>query len=219
MFEHEKIFHKIGIVLPTEQIIKSFRFIFQGFCLRFWKSLWMTFGTTLGEHLITVASSNMLSIAIDYKNKANMKVAARNINIKMHQLFSWCPSDHCTVVNLRKLNMNLLLNNVYTALVKVTIKLISIFLSNSFFNSFMKMKSEKRTAFCFSFLFENEKRLRALKIQSKNLLNMKIVVDYLNFVFQFIKNTKWNGKWIRLHIIQIKLLYNLRRFFIFWNTF
>ena len=50
---------------------------------------------------------------------------------------------------------------------------------------------------------------RALKIQSKNLLNMKIEVNYqnfvfhievktkskyktLNFVFQFIKNTKWH---------------------------
>ena len=51
--------------------------------------------------------------------------------------------------------------------------------------------------------------MRVLKIQSKNLLNMKIVVNYLNFVFQievntkskykilnfvfqFIKNTKWH---------------------------
>ena len=51
--------------------------------------------------------------------------------------------------------------------------------------------------------------MRALKIQSKNLLSMKIVVNYLNFVcdigvkakskdnilnfvFQLIKNTKWH---------------------------
>ena len=51
--------------------------------------------------------------------------------------------------------------------------------------------------------------MRALKIQSKNLLNVKIVVDYLNFtfrievktkskykilsfIFQFINNTKWH---------------------------
>ena len=51
--------------------------------------------------------------------------------------------------------------------------------------------------------------MRALKIQSKNLLNMKMEVSYLNFVFhievktkskykilnflfQFIKNTKWH---------------------------
>ena len=32
--------------------------------------------------------------------------------------------------------------------------------------------------------------MRALKIQGKHLLNMKIVVDYWNFAFQFIKNTK-----------------------------
>ena len=63
---------------------------------------------------------------------------------------------------------------------------------------------------CFSFsifFYENEKRKSALKIQSKNLLIMKIVINYLNFafhtevmtkskykvlifVFQFIKNAK-----------------------------
>ena len=43
---------------------------------------------TLGEHLTKAASASMLYIAIDYKNKANMKVAASNINIKIHQLFS-----------------------------------------------------------------------------------------------------------------------------------
>ena len=47
----------------------------------------MTFGTTLREHTMD-ASANMFHIAIGYKNKANMKVAASNINIKMHQLFS-----------------------------------------------------------------------------------------------------------------------------------
>ena len=72
----------------------------------------------------------------------------------------------------------------------------------------MKMKNEKRTVFRFPFFYENEKQMRALKIQSKNLLNLKIIVNYLNFVFhievqtkskyktlnfvfQFIKNTKW----------------------------
>ena len=34
------------------------------------------------------ASGNMFYIAIGYKHKANMKVAASNINIKIHQLFS-----------------------------------------------------------------------------------------------------------------------------------
>ena len=88
------------------------------------------------------------------------------------------------------------------------IKLILICLSNSFFNFSIKMKNETRTVFCFPFFYENEKRMKPLKIQRKNLLNVKMVVSYLsfvffievkakskcrilNFVFQFIKNTKW----------------------------
>ena len=34
-FEREKVFEIIHIVLPTEQSIKSFTFIFQTFCLNF----------------------------------------------------------------------------------------------------------------------------------------------------------------------------------------
>ena len=34
------------------------------------------------------ASANMFYVTIDYKNKSYMEVAARNINIKMHQLLS-----------------------------------------------------------------------------------------------------------------------------------
>ena len=68
--------------------------------------------------------------------------------------------------------MNLLLSNVCTVLVKVTIKIILIFLSNFFF------------------LLKRKRRMRALKVQGKHLLNMKIVVNYWNFAFQFIKNTK-----------------------------
>ena len=41
---------------------------------------------------------------------------------------------------------NFLLNNVYTILVKILIKLILIYLSNWFFNFVMKMKNEKRSA-------------------------------------------------------------------------
>ena len=37
--------------------------------------------------------------------------------------------------------------------------------------------------FVFRFFNENEKRMKVLKIQRKNLLNMKMVVSYLNFVF------------------------------------
>ena len=47
----------------------------------------MTFGTTLREHTMA-ASANMFYIAIGYKNKTNMKVAASNINIKIHEQFS-----------------------------------------------------------------------------------------------------------------------------------
>ena len=48
----------------------------------------MTFEMTLGEHLTMEASASLFCITADYKNKANMKVAASNINIKIHQLFS-----------------------------------------------------------------------------------------------------------------------------------
>ena len=43
---------------------------------------------TLGEHLTMVASGSMFYIEFDYKNKTNMKEAASNINIQIHQLFS-----------------------------------------------------------------------------------------------------------------------------------
>ena len=51
----------------------------------------MTFGMTLAEHLTMAASANMFYFAIDYENELNMKVAASNINIKIHQLFSKQP--------------------------------------------------------------------------------------------------------------------------------
>ena len=55
----------------------------------------------------------------------------------------------------------------------------------------MKMKNKKRTAFRFPFFHENEKRMMpSLKIQSKNLLNIKMVVNYLNFVFHIEVKTK-----------------------------
>ena len=47
----------------------------------------MTFGTTLREHHLMDASANMFYIAIGYNNKANMKEAAKYMNIKIHQLF------------------------------------------------------------------------------------------------------------------------------------
>ena len=48
----------------------------------------MTFGTTLREKHTILASANLFYIAFAYKNKANIKVAATNANIKIHQLFS-----------------------------------------------------------------------------------------------------------------------------------
>ena len=42
---------------------------------------------TLGEHVMMAGSASMFYIAIDHKNKPNMKVAASNINIEIHQLF------------------------------------------------------------------------------------------------------------------------------------
>ena len=43
---------------------------------------------TLAEHLTMAASASMFFIATGYKNEANIKVAASNVNIKIHQLFS-----------------------------------------------------------------------------------------------------------------------------------
>ena len=55
----------------------------------------MTFGMTSAEHLTMAA---MFYIAIDYENELNMKVAASNVNIKIHQLFfkQWILRVHVT---------------------------------------------------------------------------------------------------------------------------
>ena len=42
---------------------------------------------TLAEHLTMAASANMFYFAIDCENELNMKVAASNVTIKIHQLF------------------------------------------------------------------------------------------------------------------------------------
>ena len=47
----------------------------------------MTFGRTLRVNCTMAAFANMFYIAIGYNNKASMKVAASNINIKIYQLF------------------------------------------------------------------------------------------------------------------------------------
>ena len=95
-------------------------------------------------------------------------------------------------------------------------------------------ENEKRKMNCISFsiFYDNEKRMRALKIQSKNLLNMKMVVNYLNFVFrievktkskyrilnfvfQFIKNTKWHFGYTDSHELNSSLIVrgNLNHFY------
>ena len=68
---------------------------------------------TSAEHLTMAASANMSYFTIDYENEPNMKVAAGNVNSKIHQLFfSWCLCDHCTTENLGWLDTNWLLNNM-----------------------------------------------------------------------------------------------------------
>ena len=68
---HMERYFKYSVYCPaTEQSIKSFTFIFQGFFLD------------------CIASANMFYIVIDYKNKTYVKVAASNINFKTHRLFS-----------------------------------------------------------------------------------------------------------------------------------
>ena len=48
------------------------------------------------------------------------------------------------------------------------------------------MKNEKQTVLCFPFSYENEKQMKLLKIQRKNLLNMKIIVNYSKYrIFEF----------------------------------
>ena len=42
----------------------------------------------------------------------------------------------------------------------------------------MKTKNEKRTVFRCPFFYQNEKRMKALKIQSKDLLNMKMAANF-----------------------------------------
>ena len=67
----------------------------------------MTFGTTLRECTMA-ASANMFYIAIGCKNKANMKVAASNITIKIRQMFfeQWILGVCMTIVQ-RKVSVDL----------------------------------------------------------------------------------------------------------------
>ena len=77
----------------------------------------MTFGMTSAEHLKKATSANMFYFAIDYENGTNMKVAASNVNIKIHQVFlkKRIPGVRETIAQrkiLGGLDTNWLLNNV-----------------------------------------------------------------------------------------------------------
>ena len=77
----------------------------------------MTFGMTLAEHLTMVASANMFYFAIGYENEPNMKVAASNVNIIIHQLFfkKWILGVRVTITQqktLGGLDTSWILNNL-----------------------------------------------------------------------------------------------------------
>ena len=72
---------------------------------------------TLADHLTKAASANMFYFAIGYENEPNMKVAASNVNIKIHQLFFKKRMFGVRVTiaqrkTLGELDANWLLNNV-----------------------------------------------------------------------------------------------------------
>ena len=102
---------------------------------------------------------------------------------------SWCPHEHCAMCRPSENNCKLNLDNF----------------KQFVFQFHHENEKGRANCICFSmFLWK-----RKLRIQIKNLLNMKIVVNYLglvfhvevkakcknkilNFAFQFIKNTKWH---------------------------
>ena len=74
LFEHEKVFQIIGIVLQTEESIKSFTSIFLGFCLNSKSTFtifkeFITFRKTLGEHIMMAVSAKMFYIAMTIRIK------------------------------------------------------------------------------------------------------------------------------------------------------
>ena len=102
LFDKEKVFQISGVILATEQSIKSFSFIFLGFYLyfkstfkikMFMNDFWNNFSRTPHD-------GSFFHFAIAYKNEVNMKVAACNVNIKIHQLLfkHWVLGVHVTIV-------------------------------------------------------------------------------------------------------------------------
>ena len=75
----------------------------------------MTFGITVEEHLVMADSASTFYIAIDYNNKAHVKIVAINRDIIIHQLFpnQWILGVCVTIAQPKSgLDTNMLLNNV-----------------------------------------------------------------------------------------------------------
>ena len=77
----------------------------------------MTFRTALEENLAMTPSANMFYIAIDDKDKTNMKVAEPVIQTLRYISYFLNSEllglhDHCTAENLREIDANLILNTV-----------------------------------------------------------------------------------------------------------
>ena len=88
LFECEKVFQLVHIAPPTEQSIKSSTFIFQTFCLNF-KSFFTILKELMNDFWTALrVFKSMFYVVIGFTNKANKKVAASNINIKIHKMFS-----------------------------------------------------------------------------------------------------------------------------------
>ena len=63
---------------------------------------------------------------------------------------------------------------------------INLELFNKFVFQFLRENQRRKTnCISFSIFYENEKRMKVLNIQTKNLLNMKMAVNYLNFIFLY----------------------------------
>ena len=129
----------------------------------------MSFWMTLAEHLAMAASASKFYIAIDYENKPNMKVAANNVNIKMHHCFlnsEFLVSAWPLHSGKRQWAWHeLVLKQRVDHNVIMILKLNLICVNNSLFNFFIKMKNEKRTVIRFPFFYENGKRMKVLKSQ------------------------------------------------------
>ena len=126
LFKQEKVFQISGVILATEQIIKSLSFVFLGFWLYFkstfmkksMNNFWNDFSRTPHDGCFC---KYMFYFAIDYENEPYMKVAASDVNIKTHQLFfkQRILSVRVTIAQRkisRGLDTNWLLNNVQTIL-------------------------------------------------------------------------------------------------------